>query len=170
MNLELRQLTVFPADVTFESETVDSFEEAFEGLTFKEPMRFEINVQKIKEEYFCQGRAVTIVESECSRCLENYTYELKGELNFIIKTDEGKPILASDVTEDVIYLKPNEHVVDLTETVRQAFMLEIPLKPICSENCRGLCPSCGVNLNEETCGCSGDEIDERWEGLKDLLK
>ena len=169
MNLDLRQFTTFPTDTVLEADLDETFDEAFEGFTFKEPTRIELNIQKLKGEYFCQGRAVTVVEGECSRCLENYNGELKGELYFIIKTSEGKPILASDVTEDVICLKPGEYAVDLTETVKQAFLLEIPMKPICSENCRGLCPSCGVNLNEETCGCTGDELDERWEGLKDLL-
>ena len=58
--------------------------------------------------------------------------------------------------------------VDLTLPVRQALMLEVPMKPLCSEECRGLCSSCGVNWNREICDCEKNDADPRWEGLMKL--
>jgi uncharacterized protein len=95
--------------------------------------------------------------------------ELAGELNFTIKAGEGESAMASDEGEaDLIIIKDGEHLVDISEVMRQAVMLAIPLKPLCKEECRGLCPSCGVNLNEESCDCKNEEPDDRWEGLRNL--
>jgi len=64
----------------------------------------------------------------------------------------------------------SDQVADLTDMVRQELLLALPMKPLCSEECKGLCPRCGVNLNIETCDCRVKGMDSRWEGLKDLKK
>ena len=86
----------------------------------------------------------------------------------IVRKYDAKAVMSADGGEDVILLHPNDNIVDMTDQIRQVLALAMPMKPICSEDCRGLCPQCGANLNEETCDCRSDEIDERWEGLKDL--
>jgi len=131
-------------------------------------MTVKIDIQKVKDEYYCHGRAAVPVEEECSRCLNPFDAELSGNFSFIIRTSEGKNPAADE--EDILYTKGNEPVVELNDIIRETLLLSLPLKPLCSEECRGLCPSCGVNLNEETCDCRNEESDERWEGLKDLLE
>ncbi|UCD17613.1 MAG: DUF177 domain-containing protein [Candidatus Zixiibacteriota bacterium] len=169
MNFDLREFNSFPIDLSLESEA-DPLEGAVEGVSFRDVVKMRINLQKVKEEYYCHGLVSAQIEVECSRCLEMFKTELATEMECVIKTGEGKPVLSSGVMEECIYLKQNEHVVDLTDVVRQALTLALPLKPVCREECRGLCPNCGVNLNEEECDCSEDEIDERWEGLRNLLE
>jgi uncharacterized protein len=60
--------------------------------------------------------------------------------------------------------------IDLTEDVRQTLLLSFPLKNLCREECRGLCPRCGTNWNEQACTCSDDVNDGRWDALRSLKK
>jgi uncharacterized protein len=169
MNLDLREIVAFPIDITrdFEADNVDL--EA-EGIALKEFLTVRVTVQKVKDEYFCQGYVVAPIEAECSRCLTLFDSEITGDLTFIARSESGKSVMSTDPGEDVVYMKEDERIIPLDNIVRQALLLSLPLKPLCSPECRGMCPNCGVNLNEENCDCKEHEIDERWEGLKDLLE
>ena len=65
---------------------------------------------------------------------------------------------------------PGFSVIDLSEDVRQTVLLSVPLKLLCTENCKGLCPLCGRNLNSGTCTCTQGAVDTRWEQLIKLKK
>lgn len=169
MNLDLREFKTFPAEVAVDFEA-DSAEYGIEGVSFRDLMSVRLTIQKIKEEYYCQGYVMVPVEEECSRCLNMFNMELSGDLSFVIKSKEGKAVISENSGEDVIHVKASESVIELNDLIRQALLLSLPLKPLCRPECRGLCPSCGVNLNEETCDCKEEEIDERWEGLRDMLE
>ena len=60
-------------------------------------------------------------------------------------------------------------IIDITPEALRLLFAELPMKPLCREDCRGLCPLCGADLNKEGCGCAKDDIDPRWEKLRDLL-
>jgi uncharacterized protein len=74
----------------------------------------------------------------------------------------------SDTEEDATTIDEH-HVLDLTEVVRQALFLAMPMNPICKDDCAGLCPQCGSNLNQEQCQCERDTVDPRLEVLRQLL-
>jgi uncharacterized protein len=169
MNFDLRQFEAFPAELSVEVEA-DSTEYELEGVTFHDLLSVKLSIQKVNEEYYCQGYTSVVAEVECVRCLKHFDLELSGELNFIIKPEGSKGVMASDTGEEIYNVNAGEPVVELTDSIRQALQLSMPIKPICNHECRGLCPSCGINLNEERCNCKGREIDERWEGLRDLLE
>jgi len=169
MNLDLRDYTTFPAEVAIDIEA-DNADYGVEGVAFRDVMSLRLNIQKVGEEYFCQGSVAVPVEQECARCLNLFETELSGELHFAIRTHVGKFVMAADKDADVITVKSHEPVIELNELIRQTLSLSIPMKPICNEECRGLCPNCGVNLNEEECDCKEEDIDERWEGLQGLVE
>jgi len=58
--------------------------------------------------------------------------------------------------------------MDLTEPVRQALLVALPMKPLCREDCAGICPQCGANRNETQCGPAEETVDDRWSGLRSL--
>ena len=158
----------FPAETTLELEA-DNIDFVSQGFAFKDLLTVKISIQEVNDEYFCQAYLTVPVEEECCRCLALFDDELSFDFNFSIKIGKGESVLSSESdNSDVILLGDGEHIVDLSNVIREAIMLELPAKPLCDEECRGLCPSCGVNLNEETCKCKGEEIDDRWEDLKDL--
>jgi len=71
--------------------------------------------------------------------------------------------------DEVHVLSPDSAVIDLTEDVRQVVKISVPLKLLCTEECKGLCPRCGTNWNKSSCSCKNDAVDSRWEGLANLL-
>jgi uncharacterized protein len=75
---------------------------------------------------------------------------------------EEKELTAADL--DFEYYEGE--VIDLDEVIFEQVVLQVPMKPLCSESCRGLCPHCGVNLNKTTCNCQNEVIDERLAVLK----
>lgn len=169
MNLDLREFDSFPAEFSVEFEA-DNADFGIPGVAFRDLMNVRLNIQQVREEYYCHGVVTVPVEEECSRCLEIFDTELTGELSFIIKTENAQAVMATDSAAEVVTIKVSEPVVDLNELIKEALLLSLPMKPLCSDDCKGLCANCGANLNEETCDCDVEEIDERWEGLKDLLE
>ena len=72
--------------------------------------------------------------------------------------------------ENLILLSPTANEIDLTEFVHDTLLLAVPMKILCREDCRGLCPVCGVNRNQTDCQCSIAEPDTHWESLKKLIQ
>ena len=169
MNLDLRELTEFPAEVILESEA-DSNEYGIEGIAFRDLMKIRLNIQKVDNEYYCHGTVAAPVEQECSRCLSLFENDLTGDLSFSVRMQEVKPAQAYDEEGEIFFVRSGEPILELNEIIRQSLILSLPLKPLCHQDCKGLCPNCGVNLNEESCDCKDEETDERWEGLRGLLE
>ena len=76
--------------------------------------------------------------------------------------------LSGDQNDD--YIETPDHTIDLDELLTADILLELPSKFLCSDNCKGLCPKCGANLNETTCNCTTKQIDPRLEVLKQLIE
>jgi len=101
----------------------------------------------------------------CDRCLEEFEHEIASEFGILYVTDaEDAP---SDNPE-VQVISPDTNTIDLGEDVRQFVVLSLPQKMLCRDDCAGLCPTCGTNLNRAACTCGHDEIDPRWSGLQKL--
>lgn len=97
----------------------------------------------------------------CSRCLETFTYPID------IDIEERFTNIKNINNDDVIFVENDS--IDLTEVVENAIISTLPIKKVCSESCKGLCPTCGINLNKETCSCNNEDIDLRLMDLKALL-
>jgi uncharacterized protein len=149
-------------------ELAQDLELSEEGFEF--PEQIEVNIHAIKsgDEIIIQGQILTTVEMECSRCLEVFEMDINPKVQFVIQLlDISEPQHSDD--EDFVILPKTTGEYDISDRVREAIILDLPLKPLCSDNCRGLCPMCGVNLNEAECECTPDKTDERWDSLKQLF-
>jgi uncharacterized protein len=168
MILDLREFEEFPAQALVHAGPgeIDSNDDRVVQI---EKVTAELAVQKTAQEFFCQGRVKARLELECARCLASYPVEISEDIDFIVcsETLVAERDIVDD--EDYVYFKGNDLTVDIVEPVRQAMVLGLPLKPLCGESCKGLCPSCGANLNKSTCACDTRAADPRWEGLKDLF-
>jgi uncharacterized protein len=113
----------------------------------------------------------TDVELTCSRCLSPFRYPVtlnfKEEYLPTIDVVSGAPLPPPE--EAGAFTIDEHHILNLTEAVRQYTLLATPMKPLCHEDCAGLCPSCGHNLNEGRCDCTAPTIDPRWSKLTKLL-
>lgn len=118
-----------------------------------------------------QGRLLANAILPCARCLEPVTVTLSVELEEVftptIDILTGKSIMPDE--EDRSLWIDQNHVLDLTDVLRQNVLLALPVHVLCRSSCRGLCPACGKNLNEGPCDCRA-EGDPRWGPLTDLLK
>lgn len=117
------------------------------------------------------GKVVGKVELECSRCLTLFEQEIEApfEAQCDIRTfhllAEGLPV---DEGEEVTAIF-DANSADLWELSRQALIVHLPMRPLCREDCKGLCPSCGANLNETTCNCQ-PPADPRWAALELVMQ
>jgi uncharacterized protein len=113
----------------------------------------------------------TDAELTCSRCLNTFRQPLnvKFEEEYLptVDVNTGTPL---DIPDDTsLFTIDKDHVIDLTEAIRQYTLLVTPMKPLCREDCSGLCPQCGKDLNKGPCNCPRQEMDHRWSKLTKLI-
>ena len=114
--------------------------------------------------YYWQARLVTVVQSECRRCLTPVRVPLAQSLGLVFVT-EGEA-----AEEDDCYVVPARATwLDLSQAVREELILAVPQFVECRDDCRGLCPRCGADLNAGPCSCRPD-TDPRWAALTKLRK
>jgi len=127
----------------------------------------EIRLLRLARSIMVTGKIVALVELACVRCLESF----RQEISFDFK-EEYYPVV--DVSSGVGLTPPEDstafrigpdHVVDLSEALRQYTILAVPMKPVCRDDCHGLCPQCGASLNAGTCRCAVQVPDSRLAAL-----
>lgn len=113
---------------------------------------------------------------DCTRCLEEYRQGLDVAVDEFYRrpglgavTDEGRRLSRAEIPEEDDYVI-DEGMINLNLLVNDAVMLNLPIRHLCSEECRGLCQECGKNLTEGDCGCVRESIDPRLEVLRTLLE
>jgi uncharacterized protein len=109
-------------------------------------------------------------EVPCARCVEPVQYPLKGSFDLLyrpIGVDAGAAERAISTSETEIGYYNGDGLV-LEDVLREQVLLSLPAKALCRADCKGLCPSCGRNLNTETCSCEPVKADPRWSALSDL--
>lgn len=100
-----------------------------------------------------KGKISQMIKAICDRCLEPFDYELNTEIDESISFEDNNVVI-------------DHKYIDVDEILRSSLILDIPMKLLCSEECKGLCPVCGINLNKYKCDCQIDDIDPRLEKLK----
>jgi uncharacterized protein len=138
----------------------------FEGIDYDDNLRIDLSVTKDGvDSIIVSGTVKGTVNMTCGRCLDTIAQAIDAEFTSIFK--EKSAINSDDEVTDVHSYSNNE--LDLQDYFRETIMLELPLKPLCSVDCRGLCPVCGKNKNREKCGCSAVIIDaETYKPFKGL--
>lgn len=139
-------------------------------------LRLEFWLESSPDGIRVTGNITGTIRMECTRCLEEYRQELDIETDEFYRrpglgavTSDGRQLPQEEVGEEDEYII-SEGLIDLNLLVNDAVMLSLPIKRLCRDDCRGLCPHCGRNLNEGECGCAGESVDPRLEGLRALLE
>jgi uncharacterized protein len=136
------------------------------------PVQLTMDVEKAGGDAFrVTGTVRTTLELECSRCVEPFAVPVDAafELRYVPhseNTGEGEREIAEDDLTTAFY---REGLLDVIDLLREQIQLALPMKPLCSDACKGLCPQCGVNLNRSTCSCAPAWEDPRLAPLKGLL-
>lgn len=122
-----------------------------------------------------RGSIQTSVELDCSRCLKPFVMDLD------VPVEESFPVSGSTMWDDDSNLEDPElpedakeplfedNIFNLTELIRQSLAVSIPIRTVCSDDCKGICPKCGVDLNTDSCDCTLIESDSPFAVLSSLL-
>ena len=116
------------------------------------------------------GGLKTRVELSCARCLEPIAQDLARNFDLLYRpqgSDAGKEEMSVTAAEAEVSYYQGEGLL-LEDVLREQVLLAVPLKAVCREDCKGLCPHCGQNLNQGQCNCAEPVKDPRWEALKDI--
>ena len=119
-----------------------------------------LRLSRTKEGILVQGELVVGFEGECSRCLDPLTLTLPIEI---------EELYSYPASPDIEFAVNDDGNLDLAPLLRDEVMIAASRNLLCREDCKGLCPNCGANLNYETCTCDVDDVDPRLAQLKELL-
>jgi uncharacterized protein len=162
LRADLRELARGPVETRADLPTTDGL---FAGLDFAlaEPVRVTGRLQPAGEgRFYWHARLAARVTEACRRCLEPVVVTVEAEVKALFTQD---PDALDD--PDSYPLPPDASVVDVTPAVREELILAVPQYVVCRDDCRGLCPSCGHDLNASPCGCA-PATDLRWQALAAL--
>lgn len=138
--------------------------ELFSELAFDKPVHIEGEITERSGCMLLTLKADVSYNTECARCLKQLHRDLTFDLS---KNAAVSGSLQDDDNDDYVII--SDSVLDLTEPIEELLFLELPSRDLCSDNCKGLCPKCGQDLNVGNCGCQVKEIDPRLEVLKKFL-
>jgi len=156
-------------DRTYPASAFDTPEQDY---AVAQPVALAFDLFKNNREIRLVGRVSTALQLLCRRCLEPFIFavDLPFDLLYLPHSEnrgEGEVEIEDDDLETAFY---RDHVIDLGQMMNEQFYLATPMKPLCREACRGLCPHCGTNLNESTCNCEATWVDPRLEVLRSLTR
>ena len=120
--------------------------------SFSEPLAWQVDVTNTGDAFLVAGTVEGEATTSCARCLDEFSFPVTGEIEgyYLIGSETEAP---QDMDADEFDVLPDDNTIDLEPLIKAALMLEFPLVPLCDDDCRGLCPTCGANLNEGPCGC-----------------
>lgn len=144
-----------------------------EGLSLKDEVSLDATLTGGERRVELEGHVHCTIETVCDRCLKPMSYTLDFDVHETLMSEHDVDVLASHdsdreklESENWIY---NDVHLDLNYLVLNAIIAQLPLRHLCQDDCKGLCPQCGANLNDGPCGCENKEIDSRWAALAQLM-
>ena len=152
---------------TFQPEEVADTDDAYRIVT---PSDLAFEIHKDKDRFRLVGTVAAELELLCSRCLEPFRLPIAAsfDVRYLPATAASEDVEREVDDEDLETSYYRNDEIDLNELLREQFYLALPMKPLCAEDCRGLCAQCGTNLNAGTCGCAPVWDDPRLAALKGL--
>ena len=123
-----------------------------EGTDFHTPISYDVLAQHLGTALLVQGQLWTSATVRCGRCLKNFEAQLRAS-EFIVHRE-----------------LTGQEEVDLTAEVREDILLQLPAYPVCAEQCKGLCPVCGQDLNQRVCNCNRAVENPVWAALDEALR
>lgn len=132
---------------------------------FTEPVKVVGSISNNGKSLILRADCSGIMRTQCARCVQDIDVEFDFSIDEQLLQNDGGDV-GSD--EDVILF--DGYTFELDEIVSDNFLMNINGSYLCSDDCKGLCPTCGKNLNEGNCGCENTDIDPRWAALLEIMK
>lgn len=141
-----------------------------ESAVFLKPVHVEASVKKLGEELVIKGQITATLNFVCCRCLTPYEFAVDSKFDLVYLPEElevAKEQLEQDDMNRLFYYKRH---LDFKEVILEQLNLTFPLRPLCSEECQGICPVCGKLIREGQCSCTEKESNSRLDKLKTFLR
>jgi uncharacterized protein len=177
MLIEIKELELHPVDFReeFSPGAIDLGEDVRQQTMLRSEGRADLveehhGKHQIVQDIRLKGKLETELEVFCARCLEPVDLPVQRSFDLLYRplgTDAGRKELSVTDAEAEIGYYSGEGLL-LEDALREQVLLAVPLKSLCREDCKGLCPHCGKNLNEDACSCADDLEDPRWGALKEI--
>jgi len=136
------------------------------------PVSLNVAVRKDRMQFRLVGRVRTTIELTCSRCLDGFQMAVEEAFDVLYlprtPAGDGEERMVED--DDLSTAFYEDNVIDLGQLMQEQCYLAVPMKPLCNDACRGLCPECGTNLNTSSCACRSTWVDPRLAVLEQLRK
>jgi uncharacterized protein len=134
------------------------------------PARVNGKIRLAGNEVFLNGHVDTRAQVECDRCLQPVEIPVSADFELeYISGSEYETSAAVELTEAEMSVSVFDgKAIDVDEIVKEQILLAVPTRMLCREDCKGICPQCGTDLNADKCECITDDIDPRWAALKIL--
>lgn len=145
-------------------------EPALRGYDNRLTGRPELNLKAARNKHEVQltGKLKAAVSFDCDRCLKPLTIPVEQTFDLAYVPPAGAEEERELGDDDLLVAFYTDQVIDVDDLVREQIELALPMSRLCSDQCRGLCPECGANLNEGPCACKPEDVDPRWAALSQL--
>ncbi len=156
-------------DLSFEDRQGELVRDCF---PVRQPIRARVHLVRWGISVKVTGRVETELSLTCDRCLDEFPFPVAEEINVLLE-----PVASVSRLKEEIRLSPEDldviffdgETIEVDEVVREQILLAVPMRQLCREDCKGLCPVCGENLNRHTCGCKREVKDSPFAILKKLV-
>jgi len=153
--------TLSPEQVTLDSET----------FFIEDPLQVDVTLSNEDGTITATGSYRGTLELVCGRCLTRYAEPLSGDFEALfLPTDEERRRAKEEADEPIYFGVIEDNAIDVGSIVRQDILVQCPMRPLCDEDCEGLCSECGANLNEKDCGHDSGNIDPRLSKLEEIAE
>lgn len=134
----------------------------------KSPVHFTIECRNARR-ITLKAKSDIVLSVPCDRCLESVEVSFDIDVDLVLEFDEnGKLKATEDDYDELCYV--NGYDLDVDKMVCEEIMIGFPMKVLCKEDCKGLCPNCGTNLNRHECGCDRQVLDPRMSIIRDIFR
>ncbi len=141
-----------------------------ERVTLERPPKIEGRILRNGARVIVEGEVGAVTLIECDRCLRPIELPVNTRFKVEYVTPEAYQLEqdAELEEEDLALSIFDGEAIDVDQLVREQLLLEVPAHALCQEDCKGLCPVCGVDWNQSSCNCQTRDVDPRWSGLKNM--
>lgn len=140
-------------------------------FSLESPVSVEFNLTHNDGTVEADGTFRGELTSICGRCLVPFNDPISGDVEALFLPSEEALIEAKEEADDALYVgQIEDQAVDLGSIVRQDVLVQCPMRPLCRDDCEGLCPECGTNLNEDDCGHEQEMTDPRLSKLEEIAE
>lgn len=154
------ELFVVAESSSFSGElALEVLDAGFDAYHFDGSVSWSATVTNTGDALLVMGSASAHARTQCARCLDEFPLDLEGDIEGYYLLSEGSE-RPEGMDDDEFEILPADHMIDLEPLIVAALLVDVPLIPLCDDDCKGLCAGCGANLNSEPCTCAADDGEE----------